>query len=67
MSKPVKTPPKVYTIEERMKPIKWIKHKDTGVVTCVSQAYFETYEMDGWFIEVANPKPVKKAVAPKKE
>lgn len=42
-------------------PNKWIKVKKTGVVTPVSEEYFEEYEKDGWFIEVAAPKaPTKK-------
>ncbi len=47
---------KEYTREEQLKPVKWIKVKRTGVVTCVSKSYYETYEGDGWFIETTAPK-----------
>lgn len=42
--------------------MKTIKVKDTGVVTTVSDEYYETYAKDGWFIEVAEApkKPVAK-------
>lgn len=48
---------------------KWIRVKDTGLETPVSEAYFEKYKGDGWFIEIPAPaKPApKKAVATKKE
>lgn len=44
---------------------KWIKVKNTGTVTTVSDEYFATYEKDGWFLEVSDPTPKPKA-APKK-
>lgn len=47
---------------------KWIRVKDTGLETPVSDEYFEKYKGDGWFIEIPEPKPpVKKTTAKKVE
>lgn len=45
---------------------KWVKVKDTGFETPVSEAYFEKYKGDGWFIEIAAPeKPKAPKTSPK--
>lgn len=48
---------------------KLIKVRKTGVVTEVSNEYFEAYVGDGWFIEVPKPKvaPKPKAAPKPKE
>jgi hypothetical protein len=48
--------------------MKTIKVKSSGLVTTVSDEYFEQYENGGWFIEVPPEKLiVKNSVKPKVE
>jgi len=47
--------------------MKMVKVKSTGVITAVSDKYFDRYEKEGWFLEVIVQEPVVVKVQKPKE